>query len=299
VPDRRETTVVRNRTAPRGTTVVREGTVAREAGAALALLGPASLMMLVMLVVPLAFLARDSLNHYDPTELMIAAVTPENYLRFFDDPFYWDVLVTIVCLALGLPMAWRLARSTSRWKSALVVLTVLPLFIGSTTRTAGWMILFARGGMLDIVSRDVLHAGTVNLMYSETAVTVGIIAIILPFTILTLQSVFEGIDPRLEEAAASMGAAPSRAFWRIVFPLALPGVAIAGVLCFILCMNAFATPVLLGGPRFQMMAPLLYWAFNSDNNWPFAGAIAFILMGTTLGLTGLANLLIPRRYQAR
>jgi putative spermidine/putrescine transport system permease protein len=114
-----------------------------------------------------------------------------------------------------------------------------------------------------------------------------------------LQSVFEGIDPRLEEAAASMGAAPSRAFWRIVFPLALPGVTIAGVLCFILCMNAFATPVLLGGPRFHMMAPLLYWAFNSDNNWPFAGAIAFILMGTTLGLTGLANLVIPRRYQAR
>ena len=279
----------------------------REAGAALALLGPASLMMLVMLVVPLAFLARDSLNRYDPNELMIAAVTPANYLRFFDDPFYWDVLVTtirvsvivtVVCLALGLPMAWRLARSTSRWKSALVVLTVLPLFIGSTTRTAGWMILFARGGMLDILARA-LGAGGVNVMYSEPAVVAGIIAIILPFTILTLQSVFEGIDPRLEEAAASMGAAPSRAFWRIVFPLALPGVAIAAVLCFILCMNAFATPVLLGGPRFQMMAPLLFWAFSSDNNWPFAGAIAFILMGTTLGLTGLANLLIPRRYQSR
>jgi putative spermidine/putrescine transport system permease protein len=280
----------------------------REAGAALALLGPASLMMLLMLVVPLGFLARDSLNRYDPNELMIAAVTSANYLRFFEDPFYWNVLVTtirvsvivtVVCLALGLPMAWRLARSTSRWKSALVVLTVLPLFIGSTTRTAGWMILFARGGMLDILSRDLLHAGTVNLMYSEPAVIAGIIAINLPFTVLTLQSVFEGIDPRLEEAAASMGAAPSRAFWRIVFPLALPGVTIAAVLCFILCMNAFATPVLLGGPRFQMMAPLLFWAFNSDNNWPFAGAIAFILMGTTLGLTGLANLVIPRRYQAR
>src|ERR1700690_2383333 len=210
----------------------------RQASAATVLLGPASLMMLLMLVVPLGFLARDSLNRYDPTELMIAAVTPENYLRFFDDPFYWNVLVTTirvsiivtaVCLVLGLPMAWRLARSTSRWKSALVVLMVLPLFIGSTTRTAGWMILFARGGMLDIVSRDLLHAGGVNIMYSEPAVVLGIIAINLPFTILTLQSVFEGIDPRLEEAAASMGAAPMRAFWRIVFPLALPGVLIAAV----------------------------------------------------------------------
>ena len=271
----------------------------RESGAALALLGPASLLMLLTLVTPLALLGRDSLNRFDPTELMIEAVTAANYLRFFADPFYWDVLVTTIrvsiivttlCLLLGLPMAWRLARTASRWKSALIVLMVLPLFIGSTTRTAGWMILFARGGLLDTLTG-------LNLMFAEPAVIAGIVAINLPFTVLTLQSVFEGIDPRLEEAAASMGAAPSRAFWRVVFPLALPGIAIAAVLCFILCMNAFATPLLLGGPRFHMMAPLLFWAFSSDNNWPFAAAIAFILMGTTLLLTGLANHMIPRRYR--
>jgi putative spermidine/putrescine transport system permease protein len=274
---------------------------------ALSLLGPASLLMVLMLVMPLGFLARDSLNRFDATELMIEAVTPENYLRFFTDPFYWTVLVTTVrvsvivtatCLLVGLPMAWRLARTASRWKPVLMLLTILPLFIGSTTRTAGWMILFSRGGMLDLIGRRLFGAAPVNLMYAEPAVIVGIIAINLPFTVLTLQSVFEGIDPRLEEAAASMGAAPSRAFWRIVFPLALPGTLIAGVLCFILCMNAFATPVLLGGPRFQMMAPLLFWAFSGDSNWPFAAAIAFILMGTTLALTGLANIAIPRRYRS-
>src|SRR4029079_1333203 len=271
----------------------------REAGAALSLLGPASLLMLLALVAPLALLFRASLNRFDPTELMISALTAENYLRFFADPFYWNVLVTtirvsiivtVVCLILGLPMAWRLARTSSRWKSALVVLMVLPLFVGSTTRTAGWMILFARGGMLDRLTG-------LNLMYAEPAVIAGIVAINLPFTVLTLQSVFEGIDPRLEEAAASMGAAPSRAFWRVAFPLALPGISIAAVLCFILCMNAFATPVLLGGPRFQMMAPLLFWAFNSDNNWPFAASIAFILMTTTLLLTAAASHLVPRRYR--
>ena len=278
----------------------------RETGVALTLLGPASLLMLVMLVVPLAFLARYSVNRFDPTELMIAAVTPANYLRFVVDPFYRDVLATtlrvsvivmVACLVFGLPMAWRLARSISRWKSAFVVLTVLPLFIGSTIRTAGWVILFARGGMLDVVSTRLLGLGHVDLMYSETAVIGGIIAINLPFTILTLQSVFEGIDPRLEEAAGAMGASPARAFRRVVFPLALPGVLIAAVLCFILSMNAFATPLLLGGPRFHMMAPLLYWAFATDNDWPFAAAIAFVLMATTLGLTGFANLLIPRRYR--
>ena len=255
--------------------------------------------MLLALVAPLVLLFRASLNRFDPTELMISALTAENYLRFFADPFYWNVLVTtirvsiivtVVCLIFGLPMAWRLARTTSRWKSALVVLMVLPLFVGSTTRTAGWMILFARGGLLDNLTG-------LNLMFAEPAVIAGIIAINLPFTVLTLQSVFEGIDPRLEEAAASMGAAPSRAFRRIVLPLALPGIAIAAVLCFILCMNAFATPLLLGGPHFQMMAPLLFWAFSSDNNWPFAASIAFILMATTLLLTAAANRLIPRRYR--
>jgi len=277
-----------------------------QAGVAVSLLGPASLMMMLMLLAPLCFLARDSLNRYDPNELMIAALTPANYLRFFADPFYWNVLVTtirvaiivtLMCLTLGLPMAWRLAGFAGRWKSVLVVLTVLPLFIGTTTRTAGWMILFARGGMIDIVAHS-FGLGSVNLIYSEPAVIAGIVAINLPFTVLTLLSVFEGIDPRLTEAAASMGAAPSRAFWRIVFPLSLPGIAIAAVLCFILCMNAFATPLLLGGPRFQMMAPLLYWAVNNDNNWPFASAIALIRMGTTLGLTGLANMLIPGRYRS-
>src|SRR5580692_1332319 len=143
----------------------------REAGAALSLLGPASLLMVLMLVVPLGFMLRDSLNRFDPTEMMIAVVTPENYLRFFVDPFYRGVLyttirvsiiVTIACLVCGMPMAWRLARATGRWKPALVVLIVLPLFIGSTTRTAGWMILFSRGGMLDIISRYLFHTMPIN-----------------------------------------------------------------------------------------------------------------------------------------
>ncbi|MGH7155242.1 MAG: ABC transporter permease, partial [Acetobacteraceae bacterium] len=124
-----------------------------------------------------------------------------------------------------------------------------------------------------------------------------IVSINLPFTILVLQSVFEGIDPRLEEAASGMGASPARAFRRVILPLAAPGILIAAVLCFILCMSAFPTPLLLGGPRFHMMAPLIYWEFTNNNNWPFAAALAFILMATTLGLTGLANVLIPRRYR--
>jgi putative spermidine/putrescine transport system permease protein len=244
----------------------------REALSAAALLGPAIFIVCLTMLAPLALLARYTLNRFDPSELMVTALTPQNYIRFFTDPFYLRVLattlrvsiiVTAACLVLGIPMAWRLARSESRWKSAYVMAMVLPLFIGATTRTAGWMILFAHGGMLDIASRGFFGAAGLELMNTELAVIIGIVSINLPFTILTLQSVFEGIDPRLEEAAASMGAPPARSFGRVVLPLAMPGVLIAGALCFILAMNAFATPLLLGGPRFQMMAPLLYWEFSS------------------------------------
>src|ERR1700733_6993572 len=131
----------------------------REALSAAFLLGPATIIVCLTMVAPLVLLARYSLNRFDPTELMVTALTPQNYVRFFADPFYLGVLattirvsaiVTAACLILGVPMGWRLARTESRWKSAYVMAIVLPLFIGATTRTAGWMILFARGGMLDV-----------------------------------------------------------------------------------------------------------------------------------------------------
>jgi putative spermidine/putrescine transport system permease protein len=268
-------------------------------------LGPATLFVTIMLVAPLLLILRFSLNQYDATELMIETLTGANYLRFFSDPFYRGVLrttltvavaTTVLCLLLGLPLAYRLARMTSRWKSLCMVAIVLPLFIGSTVRMVGWLILFARGGLVDGVSRMLTGQG-LELMYTTFAVVAGIVSINLPFVVLTIQSTIETIDIRIEEAAESLGAAPGRAFWRVVFPLALPGTATAGILCFILSMNAYATPYLLGGPRFQMMAPLLYWEFSTNNNWPFASALALILMSTTLLLTASSSILIPRRYR--
>ena len=274
--------------------------------AAAVFLSPALLIITVMLLAPLALIVRFSLNRYDLTELMIETVTGANYWRFVSDPFYLGVLrttlavavsCTLLCLLLGLPMAYRLARTRSRWKTLFMLAIVLPLFVGNVVRMVGWIILFARGGMVDSTLRWSTGHG-LELMYTPLAVVAGIVSVNLPVVILTVQSTIETIDPRIEEAAQSLGAARGRSFWRVIWPLALPGTVIAGVLCFILSMNAFATPYLLGGPRFQMMAPLVYWEFSTNNNWPFASAMALILMATTLGLTVVSNVLIPRRYRA-
>ena len=109
----------------------------------------------------------------------------------------------------------------------------------------------------------------------ELLVVIGIIAVNLPYMVLTLQSVLEGINRSLEEAAYSLGAPPMTMLRRVLVPMALPGIAAGMILTFILAMNAYATPVLLGGPEFKMMAPLVYGQFQL-NNWPFAAAVAFI-----------------------
>ncbi|TCR60813.1 ABC transporter permease [Bosea sp. BK604] len=270
------------------------------------LLAPATLVVLIMLAAPLALLVRYSFNRFSPTDLMIAAVTPENYVRFFTDPFYLEVmrttigvalLSTVLCLILGLPIGWRLSRMRPPWRGIFIFAMIMPLFVSSTVRALGWMILFARGGVLDLGS-SYFFQRHFEMQFSSTGVVIGIVSANLPYMVLMAQSVFAGIDDRLSEAARGLGAAPVRAFWRVIWPLAIPGIAIATIMCLILGMNAYATPILLGGPRFQMMAPLVYWEFGTNNNWPFASALAFVLMATTLLLAVVAHTLVPRRYRA-
>src|SRR5436305_12327765 len=143
-----------------------------------------------------------------------------------------------------------------------------------------------------------LNTQPLEIIFTEAAVIVGITAVNLPFMVLTLQSVIEGIDRSVEEAAFNLGATPLQMSRRVLFPLAMPGVLAGTILTFILAMNAYATPVLLGGPRFQMMGPLVYNQFIQQNNWPFGAAIAFILMTATLVLTLVANLVVQQRYRS-
>src|SRR5690242_13711016 len=164
---------------------------------------------------------------------MVDAVTIENYVKFFTDRYYLGVFgttvkvaaaCTIVCLVLGFPLAYVLARTRSRFKNLLLILVVLPLFVGNAVRAAGWMTLFGSKGVINFGLVGLgLVAAPVDIMFTQGAVIVGIIAVNLPFMVLTLQSVLESIDRSVEEAAFSLGATPSRMFARVLWPLALPG----------------------------------------------------------------------------
>lgn len=186
----------------------------------------------------------------------------------------------------------------SKWKSLVTILTLFPLLVGNVVRSAGWVALLGNDGLINAMLQGVgVTAGPLKLLYTPGAVIVGIVGVVLPYMVLTLSAVIEGIPRQTEEAAANLGARPLTVFRRILLPLAAPGVVAGSVLVFILCMNAYATPVLLGGPQFQMMAPAVYDQFSRVSNWPFGAALAFILLAVTLLLTALGSHFIGRRYR--
>ncbi|SHJ24841.1 putative spermidine/putrescine transport system permease protein [Roseomonas rosea] len=272
-----------------------------------ALVLPAGLLVSLLLLAPMLLLFRISLNLYSPTEMMVEATSAANYLRAVADPYYRQVLVTtllvasgstLLALLLGFPAAYWLARMQSRWKSFATVVVMFPLLVGNVVRAAGWLALLGNGGAINAALLGLgVIAAPLPLLYNTGAVVAGIVAVVLPYMILTLAAVIESIPRQAEEAAANLGARPMTVFRRVVLPLALPGVAAGSVLVFVLCMNTYASAVLLGGPQFKMMAPAVYDQFVRGNNWPFGAALAFILLGITLTLTVVGSAALGRRYR--
>lgn len=274
-------------------------------GVAAALLSPSLLLVVLLLAAPLLLLGRYSLNQFIPGQFMVEGLTLENFLKFVQDDYYRNVLwrtvgislaSTAICLLLGLAPAYYIARLESvRMKAFLIICVLLPLLMGNAVRVAGWMVLLGDRGIVNASLQFFgLSDAPVQLLYTGKAVLIGIVSVNLPFMIITLQSVIEGIARPLEEAGLNLGASPMQVFLRILLPLMMPGVAAGTILCFILSMNAYATPLLIGGPSFQMMAPAVYEQITKANNWPFGAALAFVLMLSTLVLTVLSSWVLAR-----
>lgn len=270
------------------------------------LASPAILVVLFVIVLPGVQLVRYSFNHFDSVQMMQAAFTVENYVQFLTDPYYHAVLWTTIkvaalctalSLVLGFPVAYVLAKTQSRFKSQLVMLLVFPLLVGNVVRAAGWMVMLGNAGFVNalLMALGVVDQ-PVRLLYTPFAVVAGTTAVVLPYMILTLQSVLEGLDFSIEEAARNLGASFGQTLARVVLPISAPGVAAGTMLVFILCMNAYATPVLLGGTGITMMTPAIYDQIAKANNWPFGAVLSLVSMVVTFALALLSHWIIQRRY---
>jgi spermidine/putrescine transport system permease protein len=216
--------------------------------------------------------------------------TLESYQRLMD-PLYALILVrsivlaasaTAICLVLAFPLALFISRSTRR-KNLYLHLVILPFWTSFLVRTYAWMFLLRDTGLVNttLIGLGVLRE-PLPLLYNEGAVLLGLVYGFLPFMVLPLYATLERMDPALLEAAADLGARPWAAFFRVIVPLAKPGIWAGTVLVFIPCLGAYLTPDLLGGGKSFMIGSLVQNQFTTARDWPFGAALSLILMLLTV-----------------
>ena len=266
------------------------------------LLLPAALITFVAFLLPMAWLARLSLSH-SVGGVLVDGADAGNYMRFFTDRFYLGVLwrsvwlagsVAVLSVLASYPIALFLFRSRSRWRSVLTVLVIAPLLVSSVVRTFGWMIILGDRGWVNGILAQ-FGTGPIRAMNSVWGVLIGLTEIMMPTTTLALLAGFARLDPALEEAAHSLGAAPLRRFWRVTLPLTMPGIVVGALVSFVLAISSFVTPNLLGGGRVAVLAKTIYEEALETLDWPFAAAVAVILV-VVFGIALLGYERLARRW---
>jgi spermidine/putrescine transport system permease protein len=235
-------------------------------------------------------------------------LTLEAYQRFAAEPIYWELfgksvayaaVTTLSCLLLAYPLAMLIARSPKKYRDLLMLLVILPFWSNFLIRVYAWMIIL---GPQSLASRAVnavlapLGFEPVSLLFSSFAVLVGLVYVHLPFMVLPLYANLEKHDPALLDAAQDLGANAWQRFWRVTFPLSLPGVWAGAALVFIPALGIFAIPDILGGTEDTLIGNVIKQQFLETRDWPFGSVLSIVLTVVALALAGLAAWVArPRR----
>jgi len=231
----------------------------------------------------------------------------DSYARFFSEAIYAEIflksvwyalLTTLFCLALAYPLASLIARSSKRYRDLLLLLVILPFWSNFLIRVYAWMIILgpnaalARSvnGLLGLFGHE-----PVPLLFSSFAVLICLVYVHLPFMVLPLYANLEKHDLALLDAAQDLGANAWQRFWRITFPLSLPGVYAGAVLVFIPALGIFAIPDILGGPEDSLIGNVIKQQFLETRDWPFGSVLSIVLTVAALALAGLAAWVARRR----
>ena len=260
-------------------------------------LAPVTLFYVGFLILPYAMVLRLSLFRFSSMRLYIPEFTLANYAAVLTDPFYLlliartvglGILVTVISLVLGYPLALRIARAGPRLKSALIAITLSPLLINLVVRTYAWLVLLGDTGVVNHWLQGLgLIGAPLPLGGNTFSVVVGLVHICLPLMILSLIGVLERIDLALIDAADSLGASRARVLAKVVLPLSMPGVGAGSLLVFSFVISAFVTPAFLGGNRVSTISTLIYEKFTFSANWPVGATLVMVLLVINFGVVAV------------
>jgi spermidine/putrescine transport system permease protein len=264
----------------------------RERRQAILLLIPCALVLLLLFALPQALMFEASLGRRSAYGGVVHEWGLANYARALT-PLYLTILArsialalatTVLCLLLAYPVAfWLGLRAPERWRSALLVLVILPFWTSFLVRMYAWVFMLRSEGLVNLFLGR-LGIPPLSLLYNDFAVMLGQVYGELPFMILPLYASLEKLDRSLLEAAADLGAPPSKALWRVTLPLTRPGIAAGSVLVFIPSLGAYLAPDLLGGARTAYIGNLIQSQFAVARDMPFGSALSLLLSLTVIVL---------------
>lgn len=245
---------------------------------------PYIIWAVLMLVLPMGLIALYSFMEQG-NSIIPFSFTLEHYITFFTDPDFllilWRSLViavktTIICLLLGYPIAYYIARSREKVQNILILCVTLPMWINMLVRTYAWIGLLSEGGIIQRLL-GLIGLGDVELLYTEGSVLLGMVYNFLPFMILQIQTSLSKMDHSLLEASADLGASPVQTFRRVTLPLSLPGVINGITLVFLPAVSSFFIPKLLGGGQYFLIGNMIENQFITVGEWNFGSAISMIM----------------------
>ena len=250
------------------------------------LLTPVTFWLGLFFLVPLLFILAYSFGTSGVYGGITLGFNPGNYLKVFD-PLYLKIVVrtliigltnTLLCLLLGYPLAYFIAFKGGRRKNALILLVMIPFWTSLLLRAYAWVVILGGNGIANRILQFLrITDHPLNLIFTPQAVLMGMVYAYLPFMILPLYAALEKFDVRLKEAAHDLGASRWQAFWRITFPLSMPGVIAGSILVFIPSAGEFVIPDLLGGARTVLVGNLIEQQFLLARDWAFGSALAVML----------------------
>ena len=267
---------------------------------AFALLGIPIAFVLAFFVVPFGVVLLDSFR------TKAGMWTLEHYGKVMGDLYYWEVLlltfklslyVTLATFLIGYPLAYYIVRHVkSRLiRSLLYIVVVTPLFTSNIVRAFGWMVLLGRRGLVnDVLIATGAIGSPLPLLYGQTSIVIGLTYIMAPFMVLTVASVLQNIDRSLDDAARDLGAGAWTTFWRVTFPLSLPGVVAGSLIVFTLSVSAYVTPSILSGGRQNVTSMLIFQQYGAILNFQFGAALSVVLLVTALILVGVYLIALDR-----
>lgn len=258
---------------------------------------PSLLFLLAFFVVPLvdngvrSFFIKGEFSLSNYTRL-----ADSYYLGVITNTVVLSLVVTVISLVAGYPVAYYLARHAGRWRNVLVFMLIAPLLTSIIMRTFGWQVLFARRGLLNSL---MLGSGWIEtplqLLNGPFAIVIGLVHVLVPMMVLSITSVLQSINPRLEESARVLGAGWWRTFFQITFPLSLDGVGTGAIIVFMLASGSFVTLLMLGGGSMQTLPLLIYQQFTTTRDFGFASTMSNVMLLVALACLYLQLRLIKLR----